>query len=66
MKLATNTATKMLGAVVVVFLIAVLAPEIFGELATLEGDTATPGWVYTLLVVIVGIGLVFMIWRLFK
>jgi uncharacterized membrane protein YeaQ/YmgE (transglycosylase-associated protein family) len=57
--------TALIGAVIVIFLVTALAPEMFTELAGLEVGGA-PAWVETVLVVIVGAGLVFLIWRTFN
>lgn len=58
--------TTLIGAVIVIFLIVALAPEIFSELAVLEADADTPGWVPTVMFVIAGAGLVFLTWRTFN
>ncbi|MFW6377226.1 MAG: hypothetical protein ACOCZ5_01145 [bacterium] len=47
-----------------IFLVVALAPDMFSELEGLDsGDT--PTWVYTVMTVIVGAGLVFIVWRTF-
>lgn len=58
--------TALIGAVILIFLVSALAPEIFEELAVLENNTDTPSWVASVMVVIVGAGLVFLIWRTFN
>ena len=60
-----NKMTSLIGAVILIFLVSALAPEIFGQLANMSGNADVPGWVATVLVVIVGAGLVFLIWRTF-
>lgn len=58
--------TTLIGAVIVIFLIVALAPEIFSELAVLDADANTPAWVPTVMFVIAGAGLVFLTWRTFN
>ena len=59
--------TSLIGAVILIFLVVALAPEIFTNLATLsEVGSDVPTWVGTVMVVIVGAGLVFLIWRTFN
>ncbi len=58
--------TGLIGAVIVIFLVVALAPEIFDELEALDTSTSVPGWIYTVLVVIVGAGIVFLVWRTFN
>ena len=54
--------TALIGGVIIVFLAAELAPEMFAQLSLLDsGDT--PAWVSSILVIVVGAGLVFLIWR---
>ncbi|MFW6377225.1 MAG: hypothetical protein ACOCZ5_01140 [bacterium] len=69
-KAAFNVDSKMsslIGAVIVVFLVVALAPEIFTELEDLTGtDSDVPEWVYTVMTVMVGAGLVFIVWRTFE
>ena len=57
--------TALIGAVIVIFLVVALAPEMFSGLADLETDTNTPDWVPVVMFVIVGAGLVFLIWKTF-
>lgn len=57
--------TALIGAVIVIFLVTALAPEIFAQLGVLEADLNTPAWVPTVMFVIVGAGLVFLVWRTF-
>jgi len=56
----------LIGALVLIVLIVALAPDMFSNLAlmntTSEGGN-TPNWVPTTLVVIVGAGLIFLVWN---
>lgn len=54
----------LIGAVILILFVTALAPEIFTNLNLL--GTETPAWVKTTLVVIVGAGLVFLVWRTFE
>lgn len=60
--------TYLIGGLIVIVLAVALAPSMFEGLAGLN-TTATggniPTWVPTVLVVIVGAGLVFLIWKAF-
>lgn len=58
--------TALIGAVIVIFLVSALAPEIFTQLDTLSTSAETPSWVPTVMFVIVGAGLVFLVWRTFN
>lgn len=62
----TSKMNALIGSVIVIFLIAALAPEIFTELATLDGNADTPEWVGTVMVVIAGAGLVFLLYSTFN
>lgn len=55
----------LIGAVILIVLVTALAPEIFTSLAALDPATGTPAWVKSVLIVIVGAGLVFLVWRTF-
>ena len=55
--------TGLIGAVIVVFLVVALAPEIFSGLSDLEADVAVPAWISTVLFVVVGAGIVFIVYR---
>jgi len=60
--------TYLIGALIVIVLAVNLAPEMFGGLTDLANTTANPDvptWVPTVLFVIVGAGLVFLIWKVF-
>ena len=57
--------TALFGAVILIFLISALAPDIFTELGGLTTGGA-PSWVETVMIVVVGAGLVFLVWRLFN
>lgn len=58
--------TGLIGAVIIIFLVTALAPEIFTQLGVLEANADTPSWVATVMFVIVGAGLVFLVWRTFN
>jgi len=58
--------TALIGAVIVIFLVVALAPEMFEQLGVLEANVDTPGWVPVVMYVIVGAGLVFLVWRTFN
>jgi len=55
----------LIGALIVVVLATALAPTMFEEIDGLQNSTGVPSWVPTVLFVIVGAGLVFIIWRVF-
>jgi len=55
----------LIGALIVVVLATALAPEMFSNVANLSGNADTPNWVPSTIFVIVGAGLVFLIWRAF-
>lgn len=58
----------LIGAVIVIVLAVAVAPTMFSSLTDLSNETLNPGvpaWVPTVLFVIVGAGLVFLIWRAF-
>jgi L-asparagine transporter-like permease len=60
--------TYLVGALIVIVLAVNLAPEMFTGIATLGNETTNPDvptWVPTILFVIIGAGLVFLIWRAF-
>ena len=50
------------GLIVIVFATA-LAPTMFDSIQNLTGVTGVPSWVTTILPLVVGAGLVFLIWR---
>lgn len=56
----------LIGALIVIVMATALAPEMFESVDDLENVTGVPGWVPTVLFVIVGAGLVFLIWRAFN
>lgn len=58
--------TSLVGALIVIVLAVALAPEMFSGVAALEADTNTPAWVPVVLYVIIGAGVVFLIWRTFS
>lgn len=76
----TTKIASLIGGVVIIFLVVALAPDMFSEITTLENETMTinnsegveeevsvaPSWLPAVLSVIVGAGLVFMIYRTFN
>ena len=50
------------GLIVIVFATA-LAPTMFERIQNLSGVAGVPSWVSTILPIVVGAGLVFLIWR---
>ena len=56
----------LVGALIIVVLAVALAPTMFGDIAVLGADENTPNWVGPVLFVIVGAGIVFLIWRAFN
>jgi hypothetical protein len=59
---------KLLGAVLVILFVVVLAPVIFGTDGLTNTDLVAdaPAWMVTILTVVVGIGLVFLVYRVFE
>ncbi|MFW6130735.1 MAG: hypothetical protein ACOC56_06065 [Atribacterota bacterium] len=57
--------TYLIGALIVVVLATALAPEMFSNVANLTGNDDVPSWLPSVTFVIVGAGLVFLIWRAF-
>lgn len=55
----------LIGALIVVVLATNLAPSMFSSVNDLDNATGVPSWVPTVLFVIIGAGLVFLIWRAF-
>jgi protein-S-isoprenylcysteine O-methyltransferase Ste14 len=55
----------LIGALIVVVLATSLAPTMFTNVNDLVNGTGVPSWVPTVLFVIVGAGLVFLIWKSF-
>jgi hypothetical protein len=55
----------LVGALIVIVLAVALAPEMFSGVEGLENETGVPTWVPTVLYVIIGAGIVFLIWRAF-
>lgn len=53
----------LIGGVIVVAMLAALAPQIFLDLDTLTTATGVPSWVPTVLIIVAGAGLVFLVWR---
>lgn len=65
---ASSVDSKMnflIGALIVVVLATALAPTMFENVDNLSNATGVPSWVPTVLFVIVGAGLVFLVWRSF-
>lgn len=65
---AMNVSSKieyLIGALIVVVLATALAPTMFENVENLTNATGVPSWVPTVLFVIVGAGLVFLIWKSF-
>ena len=61
-----NKMNALIGAVIVIFLITALAPEIFTQIDALSASTETPSWVPTVMFVITGAGLVFLLYSTFN
>ncbi|MFW6130784.1 MAG: hypothetical protein ACOC56_06320 [Atribacterota bacterium] len=57
--------TALIGALIVIVLATSLAPTMFENVDELTNATGVPSWVPTVLVVIVGAGLVYLIWDTF-
>ena len=55
--------TKLFGVFILILVGVSLMPEIFTQLAALENATGVPSWLSTALIVVVGAGLLFLIWR---
>ena len=55
----------LIGALIVVVLATSIAPTMFTNVNDLVNSTGVPSWVPTVLFVIVGAGLVFLIWKSF-
>lgn len=56
----------LIGALIVVVLATALAPTMFANVNNLSNDSNTPSWVPVVLFVIIGAGIVFLIWRSFN
>lgn len=56
----------LIGALILIVLATSLAPTLFSSVNDLNGSAGVPTWVPTVLFVIVGAGLVFMIWKAFN
>lgn len=57
--------TSLIGSVIVIFLVAQLAPEIFSQIENMTGMSSVPSWVPSVMFVIVGAGIVFLVWNTF-
>ena len=55
----------LIGALILIVLATALAPTIFSSVNDLNGSAGVPTWVPTVLYVIIGAGLVFLIWKAF-
>lgn len=67
---AKNLIYILIGALIVITLVVQLAPEFFSGLGASGLGNATanpdvPSWLPTILIIIIGAGLVFLIWRIF-
>ena len=61
-----KTVGKLFGVLVVILLAVEVLPLIFDGIAGMTGlESEVPSWLTTVLTVIIGAGMVFMIWRLF-
>jgi len=60
-----NTMTALITGLIVVVLATALAPEMFSNVAELETEEDVPEWVPVVMFLIIGAGLVFLIWRIF-
>lgn len=56
---------KLLYGLVIVLMAVSLAPTIFGNINDLDTSNGTPVWLKVTLPVVVGAGVLFMIWRAF-
>lgn len=65
MKSINSHVEYLIGALILIVLAVALAPTIFESVNTLNGTAGVPTWVPTVLYVIVGAGLVFLIWKAF-
>lgn len=61
--MAKNGIGAMLGIVFLIVAATAVAPEIFSNTAALEADTNTPAWVSTLVVLVAGFAIIFVIYR---
>ena len=60
----TGSMGKLFGALIIIVMTVALAPTIFDELSSLGGvESEVPTWVVTLLTLISGVGLVFIVWK---
>ena len=65
--------TALIGAVIIIFLAVALAPEMFEQTASLEAVNGTgdlihpdiPSYLPTIMFVMIGAGIVFMVWKTF-
>lgn len=55
----------LIGALIIIVMATALAPTMFSNVNDLVNATGVPSWVPVVLFVIVGAGLVFLIWRSF-
>lgn len=63
---ASSNISIVFGAVILIFVIVALLPDIFAEVEALDPDTTdVPAWVVTILSVVIAGGFVMLIWNLF-
>ena len=55
--------SKLFGMLILIVSAVAVAPTIFTELDDLETAAVAPDWVVTLLIIIAGVGLVYLVWR---
>mgnify|MGYP006896940561 CR=1 FL=1 len=68
----SSKVSYLIGALIVVVLATALAPEMFSNVANISGcegvtncTSSTPEWVAPTIFVIVGAGLIFLVWKAF-
>ena len=61
-----NNISIVFGAVILIFVIVALLPDIFAEVEALDpATTDVPAWVVTILTVVIAGGFVMLVWNLF-
>ena len=61
-----NNISVVFGAVILIFVIVALLPDIFAEVESLDpATTDVPAWVVTILTVVIAGGFVMLVWNLF-
>lgn len=58
-----NKITYLVGSLIVVVLATALAPEMFANITNLSNNSDVPGWLPSVVTVVVGAGIVFLIWK---